>query len=70
MLEIDEEVVVGQDLFSDPTVATGDISQKACAVRGGRDIAELLVVSLLPSIRDLRCSCTDSRSPYTSSSPS
>lgn len=48
MLEIDEEVVVGQDLFSDPTVGTGEISQSASAVRGGTDIAELLVVSLLP----------------------
>jgi hypothetical protein len=50
MLEIDEEVVVGQDLFSDPTVAIGDLSQSASASRGGTDIAELLVVSLLPEV--------------------
>jgi hypothetical protein len=52
MLEIDEEVVVGQDLFSDLTVATRDISQNLSASTGGTDIAELLVVGLLPLILD------------------
>jgi hypothetical protein len=52
MLEIDEEVVVGQDLFSDLTVATGDTSQNLSASTGGTDIAELLVVGLLPLILD------------------
>ena len=48
MLEIDEEVVVGQDLFYDRNAAPGGLPQSASAVRGGTDIAELLVVSLLP----------------------
>jgi hypothetical protein len=70
MLEIDEEVVVGQDLFSDPIVAPGDLPQSASAGRGGIDIAELLVVSLLPQcsivnvtevIPDL-CACSSSPS--------
>lgn len=62
MLEIDEEVVVGQDLFTDPTVAIGDISQSASAIRGGTDIAELLVVSLLPAVLHLECFSNNSRS--------
>lgn len=62
MLEIDEEVVVGQDLFSDPIVAPGDLPQSASAGRGGIDIAELLVVSLLPAVLHLECFSNNSRS--------
>jgi hypothetical protein len=62
MLEIDEEVVVGQDLFSDPTVAIGDLSQSASASRGGTDIAELLVVSLLPVVLHFKYFSNNSRS--------
>jgi hypothetical protein len=62
MLEIDEEVVVGQDLFSDPTVATGELLQSASANRGGTNIAELLVASLLPEVIHFEYFSNNSRS--------